>query len=184
MFPSDIILIYPAPMIIRPENQRDIEEIRGLVTAAFEGAPHSDGTEGAIVDALRQAGALTLSLVAEREGEILGHVAFSPVRIGEQDIEWFGLGPVAVRPDRQRQGVGIRLIEAGLERIRALGGKGCVVLGDPDYYARFGFKANPGLSFPDVPAEYFQCLTFGPDIPRGVVAYHPAFYGAPSTSTP
>lgn len=166
-------------MIFRPENVQDIAEIRALMAAAFKDAPHSDGREGAIVDALRAAGALTVSLVAEQEGEIVGHVAFSPVAIGGKAADWYGLGPVAVRPDRQRHGIGTRLVGAGLELIKDLGAAGCVVLGDPGYYARFGFEADPALQFPGVPAAYFQRLDFGHAAGRGgVVVYHPAFYGA------
>ncbi len=164
-------------MIIRPENTGDIQPIRMLVTNAFNDAPHSDGTEGALVDSLRAGGALTVSLVAENDGEIVGHVAFSPVEIHGQPVDWYGLGPVAVRPDKQRQGIGARLIEAGLDQIKARGAAGCVVLGDPGYYARFGFKADPALRFPGVPAEYFQRLDFGDDTRQGVVVYHRAFYG-------
>ncbi len=114
-----------------------------------------------------------MSLVAEKDGEIVGHVAFSPVEIHGQAVNWYGLGPVAVRPDKQRQGIGGRLIEAGLDQIKTRGAAGCVVLG-----ARFGFKADPALYFPGVPAEYFQRLDFGDDTRQGVVVYHSAFYGA------
>jgi len=164
-------------MIVRPENPLDFVKIRVLVTAAFDGAPHSDGTEVAIVDALREGGALTVSLVAEQDGEIVGHVAFSPVQIDGREVRWYGLGPVAVRPDRQRQGIGVRLIETGIDRIKSLRAAGCVVLGDPGYYSRFGFKADPALSFPGVPPEYFQSLNFGNEALEGVVVYHQAFYG-------
>lgn len=118
-----------------------------------------------------------MSLVAEKDGEIVGHVAFSPVEIHGQAVNWYGLGPVAVRPDKQRQGIGARLIEAGLYQIKTHGAAGCVVLGDPGYYARFGFKADPALHFPGVPVEYFQRLDFGDDTRQGVVVYHRAFYG-------
>ena len=164
-------------MIIRPEESQDIPEIRTLVTAAFKEAPYSNGTEGAIVDALRDGGALTVSLVAEHGGEIVGHVAFSPVKIDGETVDWYGLGPVAVQPERQRQGIGVRLIEAGLGQIKELGAAGCVVLGDPGYYSRFGFKVDPSLRFPDAPPEYFQCVDFGHDERQGVVVYHSAFYG-------
>lgn len=130
------------------------------------------------MDALRAGGALTVSLVAEHGGEIIGHAAFSPVEIDGKTVDWYGLGPVAVRPDQQRQGIGIRLIEAGFEQLKALSSAGCVVLGDPGYYSRFGFKADLALRFPDVPPEYFQRLDFGHDERQGVVVYHPAFYGA------
>lgn len=165
-------------MIIRPEHPQDFKEIRTLVTSAFKGAPHSAGTEGAIVDSLRKGNALTVSLVAVQDGEIVGHVAFSPVKIEGTGENWYGLGPVAVHPNQQRKGIGSKLIEAGLEQIKSLSAAGCVVLGDPLYYSRFGFKVDASLSFPDVPAEYFQCLDFVISQRQGVVIYHEAFYGA------
>lgn len=164
-------------MIIRPEDIYDVDDIRSLITSAFDGTPHSDGTEGAIVDALREGGALTVSLVAEQAGDIVGHVAFSPVRVENAVGDWYGLGPLAVRLDRRRHGIGVQLVENGLSTIRSLGAAGCVVLGDPSYYSRFGFKADPNLRFPGVPSEYFQCLDFGTGTRFGVVAYHKAFHG-------
>jgi len=160
---------------IRPERSDDAAEIRQIVAAAFADAPHSDGTEGAIVDALRADDALTLSLVAVADGKITGHVAFSPVTIDGSDVGWFGLGPVAASPDRRRQGIGGALVRAGLDRLRDRGAGGCVVLGDPGYYQRFGFAADPQLRYPDAPAPYFMRLAFGPESPAGRVAYHPGF---------
>ena len=98
-------------MIIRPETPADIPFIRSLTDAAFDGVEHSSQTEGAIVDALRQDGALTVSLVAEQAGSIVGHVGFSPVRIEGEDIGWFGLGPVSVLPSLQGGGVGTAYLE-------------------------------------------------------------------------
>src|SRR5690242_30480 len=118
-------------MIIRPENSTDISAIRSLVTAAFRDAPRSQGNEADIVDELRIGGALTLSLVAEHEGKIVGHAAFSPVTVNAQDVGWFGLGPVAVLTAKRRCGLGAGLIEAGLKGLEKLGARGCVVLGDP-----------------------------------------------------
>ena len=160
---------------IRDERPGDADAIRQLTAAAFAGAEHSDGTEAAIVDALRDAGALTVSLVAEDEGAIVGHVAISPVRIGGEIAGWHGLGPVSVDPAFQRQGIGDRLIREALNRLRAGGSNGCVVLGEPAYYARFGFRADPRLTFAGPPPEYFQLLAFGASAPAGPVAYHPAF---------
>ena len=162
-------------MQIRPEQVGDAEAIRAVTTAAFAGAPHSSGTEADIVDALRSAGDLTLSLVAMDAGEVVGHVAFSPVTIGGRAAGWFGLGPVAVRPDRQGAGVGRALIEAGLGQLRGLGAAGCVVLGEPGYYGRFGFEADPRLTYDGAPAPYFQRLAFGGEVPEGKAAYRPAF---------
>ena len=162
---------------IRPETAADGGAIRALTEAAFEGAPHSSGTEAAIVDALRAAGQLTLSLVAESGGAVVGHAAISPVTIGEGAGGWFGLGPVSVRPDRQGRGIGAALVGEALARVERLGAAGCVVLGDPGYYQRFGFAVVPGLRFEGVPPEYFMAQAFRGELPRGAVTYHAAFYG-------
>ena len=162
---------------IRPERPADAAAISALTTAAFAGAEHSDGTEAQIVDRLRDAGALLVSLVAERDGAIIGHVAFSDVTIGGQDLGWVGLGPVSVAPGLQAGGVGSALIREGLTQAQAMGRKGCVVLGDPGYYARFGFQVTPGVIYPGVPAEYFMALSFDGPAPAGEVAYHAAFTG-------
>ena len=162
-------------MKIRRERLEDKEAIAVLIEAAFASAEHRDGTEAQIVDRLRSAGALTLSLVAEEGGEIVGHAAFSPVTIDGKSTGWFGLGPVAVRPDRQRRGIGDALISEGLGQLVAYGAAGCVVLGELAYYGRFGFKADERLHYPGPPPEYFQALAFGGAVPAGTVAYHPAF---------
>ena len=162
-------------MIIRPELPQDAAAIRALTTSAFATAPHASGTEAQIVDDLRAAGDLHLSLVADQAGRLVGHIAFSPVQIaGAQG--WVGLGPVSVLPDQQRAGIGGALIRAGLAQLKARGVAGCVVLGDPGYYRRFGF-ATGGLRYPGPPPEYFQQLAFGPDTPAGIVRYAPAFGG-------
>lgn len=162
-------------MQIRRERPGDEEAISSLIAAAFAHAEHSDGTETAIVERLRKAGALTLSLVAEAGGRPVGHIAFSPVTIDGDHRGWFGLGPVAVRPDRQGGGIGSALIRQGLERLRSLGAAGCVLVGEPSFYGRFGFAADDRLRYPGIPAEYFQLLSFNGEKPSGVVAYHPAF---------
>jgi len=162
-------------MKIRSELAGDAEAIRQVVTAAFEGAAHSSGTEAKIVEWLRASSALTISLVATRNDEVVGHVAFSPVTIGGQSDRWFGLGPVAVRPDLQRSGIGAALITKGLEMLEQQGAAGCVVLGDPDYYGRFGFRVDPDIRYPDAPAEYFQTLAISGDKPVGIACYHEAF---------
>ena len=161
--------------MIRSERAGDEPEIAALITEAFATAPHSSGTEAKIVEGLRAAGALAVSLVAAHEGRIVGHIAFSPVTITSGDGGWFGLGPVAVLPECQRTGIGGALIHAGLAELRAIGAKGCVVLGDPEYYGRFGFRADKALSFPGPPPEYFQALRFAEDSAHGEVQYHRAF---------
>ena len=105
-------------MHIRMEQNQDIPAIHSLIQAAFQDAPHTSHTEHLIVEALRHAQALTISLVAEVEGRIIGHVAISPVSISSGATDWYGLGPVSVLPDMQRQGVGSRLIETVLAQLR------------------------------------------------------------------
>jgi putative acetyltransferase len=162
-------------MQIRPELPTDAAAIGEVIELAFDGHPYSAGTEGAIVRALRSAGALSVSLVAVLEGEVAGHVAFSPVMVGGRALGWHGLGPLAVRPAAQRRGIGAALVREGLARLRAQGAAGCVVLGDAAYYARFGFAVRPGLVYPGPPPEHFMALSFGAGYPAGPVAYHPAF---------
>ncbi|MDN3523636.1 GNAT family N-acetyltransferase [Halomonas ramblicola] len=125
--------------------------------------------------ALREAGALSVSLVAESDGEVVGHVAASKVTLSDGTPDWFGLGPVSVLPAWQGRGIGSALVQECLARLRERGARGCVVLGEPDYYQRFGFRAVPGLILPGVPLAYFMALDWGDDRPRAEVAFHPAF---------
>lgn len=162
-------------MWIRTESQADSEAIRTLIEAAFAGQTHASGTEARIVDALRQAGALTLSLVADIDGRLAGQVALSPVTTGDGAQGWYGLGPLAVAPQDQGHGVGSALIRAALVELRAAGANGCVVLGEPAYYTRFGFARDHALSYSPAPAEYFLALAFNDRAAHGEVAYHPAF---------
>ena len=169
-------------VIVRFERRADAGAIRAVTEAAFAGAEHSDGTEADIPERLREAGALRLSLVAEREGEVVGHVAFSSALVGG-DSGWLALGPVAVRPDRQREGIGARLIEAGLAQLRG-GAPGCVVLGDPGYYARFGFRPAAGLRWGEVTGPHLQVLVWSGGAPAGEVKFHPVFAAAPEREGP
>ncbi|HTR00063.1 MAG TPA: N-acetyltransferase [Candidatus Acidoferrum sp.] len=163
------------PVYIRPETPADAAAIEAVTIAAFLEAPHTGHNEQLIVAALRQAGQLSVSLVAEHEGSIVGHVAFSPVTISSGARAWYGLGPISVVPQRQRQGIGALLMRRGLAELRQSGAAGCVVLGDPAYYSRFGFKTEPALVLPDIPLEYFMALAFSGTVPRGTVGYHVAF---------
>lgn len=158
---------------LRDETLEDAEAIRRLITEAFRDAAHSSGTEAQIVDNLRAAGALTLSLVAEEDDGIAGHLAASPVRVGKAP-GWSGIGPVAVRPGRQSQGIGSALMRAALARLRAEGAQGAVLVGDPAYYGRFGFAADPRIVVPGIPAGYVLALPFA-EPAHGRVRYHPAF---------
>lgn len=165
-------------LIIRSEKNMDRADIEAVTVAAFLHAPHTDHNEQFIIAALRTAGALTVSLVAELERQLVGYVAVSPVSIADGAQGWFGVGPVAVIPTLQAKGIGSQLIHQALETLRAQGASGCVVLGDPSYYKRFGFKHEPTLKLPGVPSEYFMAVSFGAPLPSGVVTYHPAFSSA------
>jgi putative acetyltransferase len=162
-------------VIVRPETERDLEGIREVNIAAFQGHPYSQQTEHLIVEALRAGGALELSLVAESDGKVVGHIAFSAAAIGDSLTGWFLLGPVAVRPARQGEGIGRTLVETGLDALRSRGACGCVLVGDPAFYGRFGFRQHPGVEWHGVPDENVLCLLMSGEMPTGEVAYHPAF---------
>ncbi len=161
---------------IRHDAAGDEAAIRALTAAAFHNMPHSDGSEAEIVDRLRASGALALSLVAENSDlAIVGHIAFSRVTISDGSADWYGLGPVSVIPTVQRTGIGTRLIEAGIADLQRRDARGIVLLGDPDYYRRFGFEHDPALRYPGPPAQYFQRRVLTGDPPSGTVSYAPAF---------
>ena len=159
----------------RHETESDAGTIRAVTEAAFRNAPHASGTEPSIVEALRSAGALALSLVAEADGAVVGHVALSPVSISDGTPGWFGLGPISVAPEWQRRGIGSQLMREALRLLCERGAAGCVLLGNPAYYGRFGFRAERHLVLPDVPPGFFQALAFGSSVPCGTVSYHEAF---------
>lgn len=164
-----------AAVRIRDEIHADQAAIETVTEAAFRNAPHAGHTEQFIVNALRAAGKLSLSLVAEIDDEIVGHVAVSPVSISDGTPNWFGLGPISVAPRHQGHGIGSSLMKEALRRLRESGASGCVLVGNPAYYGRFGFRAEPDLVFPGLPPEYFQAIAFGSVLPRGMVSYHEAF---------
>jgi len=167
---------------LRHETPGDIAAIEAVTIAAFADAPHTSHTEQFIVRALRAANELTLSIVAEEHGQIIGHVALSPVTItdayGNQTADWYGLGPISVLPTRQGQGIGSRLIQQALAELRAQHAAGCVLLGEPAYYARFGFQAHAGLQLPGVPPGYFMALALHGPVPEGIARYSDAFNAA------
>lgn len=160
---------------VRPETLADAAAIEAVTLAAFMHAPHTARTEQYIVAALRRARALTVSLVAELDGEIVGHVAVSPVSLSDGSTGWFGLGPISVLPRHQRRGIGTALMQEALQRLQTGKAAGCLLVGDPDYYRRFGFEPRPTLTLPDVPAEYFLALPIEPGVPLAEVTFHPAF---------
>lgn len=164
----------PDPQI-RPERATEAETIGELISAAFRASEHGLNGEARIVERLRADQALSLSLVALVDGQLSGHVAVSAVQIADSSPDWYGLGPLSVLPARQRQGLGASLMKAALSRLREAGAAGCLLVGDPAYYGRFGFAARAGLHYPGIPAAYCLALPFGPSWPRGAVRYHAAF---------
>ena len=160
-------------MLIRDETPGDIPAIGRVVTEAMRLLPQATGTEAAIVERLRADGALTLSLVAEDEGEVVGYLAASAARIGPQE-GWGLIGPLAVLPARHRQGIGSALMAEALRRLRATS-RGAALVGDPAYYDRFGFRAYKGLGVAGCPPEVVQALPFDGSAPRGELIHHPAF---------
>ena len=165
----------PVTITIRPECPADEMALGEVTRLAFLSHPRSSHTEQFIVDALRDADALAISLVAEQSGQVVGHIAFSPVTISDDTSGWFGLGPVSVLPSAQKQGIGRALIERGLSLLRERGAAGCVLLGEPSFYGRFGFANTPRLVLSGVPQEFFLALSFGSGFPQGEVIYHAAF---------
>ncbi|MDW5313684.1 N-acetyltransferase [Rhizobium sp. PL01] len=163
-------------MIICPEGPADVAAIRGVTAAAFEDHPYSDQTEHRIIDRLRQAGVLSMSLVAVVDDGIVGHIAFSPVELSDGSKDWFGLGPLSVLPACQGQGIGVALIRRGLAMLREQSVGGCVVMGDPDLYRKFGFRNDPQLILRDCAPQYFLAQPLFSQGASGIVTYHAAFY--------
>ena len=162
-------------MIIRNETGSDAGAIAEVTMSAFRSLQISRHTEQFIIAALRNAGALTISLVAEVDGQVVGHIAFSPLTISDGTADWHGLGPISVRPANQRQGIGKALVNDGLSLLKALGSKGCALVGDPAYYQRFGFRNIPSLVYEGIPQEYFLVLPLANDRPHGSVTFHEGF---------
>jgi putative acetyltransferase len=162
-------------MIIRKETESDVEAIFNITKLAFENHPYSNNTEQFIINALRAADALTISLVAEIDGKLVGHIAFSPVTFTDGSENWYGLGPISVVPDYQRQGIGKRLLNEGISLLKEMGAEGCLLVGDPKFYERLGFRSPDGLSHEGVPQENFLALSFSNRTPEGAVQFHSAF---------
>ena len=172
------------PFRIRPETHADADTITHVTMVAFETLEISSHTEQFVIAALRAAGALSVSLVAELDGLVIGHIAFSPLTVSDGTPDWYGLGPVSVLPLFQKQGVGCALIEEGLYRLKALHARGCCLVGHPEYYVRFGFRNVPGLALQGVPPEVFFALSFEGRIPEGTVSFHEGFRADGSETIP
>ncbi len=162
-------------VLIRDENKSDFRDISDVTKLAFESMEISSHTEHFIIDALRDANALTISLVAEVEDRILGHIAFSPVTLSDGTLNWYGLGPVSVHPDFQKRGIGKALIQEGLSRLKDFRAKGCCLVGHPEYYRQFGFENSEKLFHEGIPPEVFFTLLFEGETPQGSVMFHDGF---------
>jgi len=162
-------------MNVRFERPGDIEKIKGVNLQAFE-----TGTEADLVDTLRNTDLELISLVAEENGEVIGHILFSPVTLAG-DLRIMGLGPMAVIPNWQSKGVGTKLVNAGLQACEKAGYEAVVVLGHADYYPRFGFapSVNFGIkSEYDVPPEVFMVKELRKGAFKGAsgtIKYHQVF---------
>ena len=171
-------------MIIRSETPEDEDAIHSITLAAFAPASYAAGSEAQIIRELRKHGDLTISLVAQVDKEIAGHIAFSPVKIGGRHHDWFGLGPVAVRPNLQGCGIGSELVGRGLALLKAQSARGCVLLGKPAFYKRFGFQSNGTIAFDGLPTRLVQHLVFAGEAPVGELTYARAFDLVKSPSRP
>jgi putative acetyltransferase len=164
-------------MLIREECPEDAEAIRAVNVAAF-----GSNSEADLVNALRRDAAPVVSLVAQDDAEIVGHIMFSPVTLASAPgLVLMGLAPMAVVPSRQRQGIGSLLVQDGLVRCRNLDTAAVVVLGHPEYYPRFGFVPAATASLRseyDVPEDVFMVLALREGALRGLsgtIQYHRVF---------
>lgn len=162
---------------IRRETDADISMISMLITEAFAGLDYSNQSEARIVEELRDDNALAVSLVAVVDARVVGHIAVSPVTIDDGTGGWFGLGPISVSPDVHGRGIGSKLIEHALTALQEGGAGGVVVVGDPHFYARFGFVRTEFLGIAGgLEDEYLRARRIVDSrFPTGDVHYHPAF---------
>lgn len=163
-------------LIIRNEKKLDVDAIRSVTELAFRDMPYASGDEQDIVDRLRAADGLAVSLVAIVDEMVVGHIAFSPAQSSDGTVPWVALGPVSVSPEYQRRGIGSALIRQGLAEIKARGALGCILVGDPEFYQRFGFELCPSHSPDKDYAANFMILCFSPEKPSGVFMFHKAFF--------
>ena len=171
-------------MIVRPEVENDFESIRELTVSAFTQSPLGYSGEGELIDRIRVACCDGISLVADEGGCVVGHVLLSPATLRGAGgvVIGMGLGPMAVRPQRQGEGIGALLVREAIVVLQQLGTPFLVVLGHPTYYTRFGFERASALGFfcgyPDVPDDAFMILVLDESMRSrlgGVVRYHDAF---------
>lgn len=175
---------------IRPEQASDYEIIYDITKRAFAPMPFSGGDEQDLVNRLRDKGALEISLVAQIGSDIVGHIAFSkafPKNEGAEvegaenetthkTADFYALGPIAVEPELQRSGIGSALIYAGIDVLRARGAAGCILIGNIDYYQRFGFETAPHLCPKNEPADHYMILPLALKNIDSIIGFHPLFH--------
>lgn len=164
-------------VLVRPERPEDRQAIFDVTQRAFAPMPYAGGDEQLLPDRFRDANALALSLVAEKDGRVMGQITLTPATPADRSTGWYAIGPVSVEPAIQHQGVGSLLIRAAIAWMREQGGTGCVLVGNPEYYSRFGFHRFPSLTPTGEPAEFYQMLSLDGREPDVVVHFHPLYYG-------
>lgn len=162
-------------VIVRPERPEDHGAIHDVTLRAFAPMAYADGDEQELIARFRDAGQLALSLVAEREGTVVGQVTLTPALAADGIGSWYALGPVAVEPALKHQGIGSALILSAIDWLKAQHAAGCILVGNPAYYSRFGFRPFPELAPPDQPAQFYQILPLAIANPTSVIAFHPLF---------
>lgn len=162
-------------LTIRAATAADAAAITAVLQAAFAQHPHSQNQEYRLVEALRVQGGLSVALCAWQGEQLCGLVCASPVQLPMSAEGWYCIAPLAVLPALQGQGIGQQLMLAVLHKLQAIGAAGCVLVGEPDYYQRFGFSADPALTSAGIPPEYVLSRAFGSQQAQGEIIYHPAF---------
>ena len=162
--------------LIRPEHADDYTAIYDVTKRAFAPMPFSDGDEQELIGRFRDAGVLALSLVAEKDGAVVGQITLTPALAADGSPGWFALGPIAVAPEFQSKKIGSKLMKAAIAWLGEQEAAGCVLVGNPAYYYRFGFEPYPVLAPKGEPAEYYQILPLRVQEPNVVVGFHPLFY--------
>lgn len=162
-------------VLIRPERPGDYDAIYEVTKRAFAPMPYANGDEQELIGRFRDAGVLALSLVADKDGKVVGQCTFTPAFAADGSAGWFALGPVSTEPKHKHKGIGGQLIQAGIAWLKEQNAAGCILIGNSAYYSRFGFLTFPDLTPEGMPAEYYQMLPLGTAEPNTVVAFHPLF---------